>query len=264
MDTLLKINVQKILSIFAVSLNKGVIKEISDRQHNSFVLVKHGLVSYYQNGTHIRSDPDHVLLLPVQSTYRLVCDEACECLMIDFSIVDAEIPSDIRNYPITDLVMYANMFHQADNAWTFDRASTPIYCKSVLYRIISKLCDEFDSHTILKGKYACIKPSVKYMENHWNDPLINNDVLAKESNISNVYFRKIFRCVFGQSPMKYIQIKRIEKAKELLESDLMPVYAIAEAVGFSSVYHFSRVFKLETGVTPSDFRKRSSSDMDTI
>ena len=48
---------------------------------------------------------------------------------------------------------------------------------------------------------------------------------------------------------------RIEKAKQLLQSAELPIFIVAENVGIPDYNYFTRVFKEETGITPSLFRK---------
>ena len=58
--------------------------------------------------------------------------------------------------------------------------------------------------------------------------------------------------------MKYLSNIRIETAKHMLLSDNYSVSEIAESVGFSSVYSFSRSFKKTTGISPTDFLKENT------
>ena len=82
------------------------------------------------------------------------------------------------------------------------------------------------------------------------------DELAARAGVSRAHFIRRFRDVTGMSPHRYITLRRIEKAKELL---LMPRHeglaSIALDVGFSNQSHFTQVFHAVTGQTPSQFRR---------
>lgn len=67
------------------------------------------------------------------------------------------------------------------------------------------------------------------------------------SNISTVYFRKLFTKTFGISPIKYLKKIRMQKAKELLMADSGSISDIARLTGFTSISTFSKVFKAENG-----------------
>ena len=93
----------------------------------------------------------------------------------------------------------------------------------------------------------CIRLSV-IRSFQWGD-------LARRSNISEVYFRRVFKQMFGMSPVKYITQLRIEHAKTLLETYTFSVEKAAEMSGFSDVKYFGTVFKKQTGMLPSHFKR---------
>lgn len=72
------------------------------------------------------------------------------------------------------------------------------------------------------------------------------------------YFASLFKETTGQAPKHYVISERIRKAKYyLLEYDT--IEAVALRLGYTSVHYFSRNFKEMTGLTPTEFRLRSSS-----
>lgn len=80
---------------------------------------------------------------------------------------------------------------------------------------------------------------------------------AEELMVGYSYFRKLFKAYTGISPGQfYIQLK-IEKAKELLADQHIPIKEIAYELKFDSYFYFSKLFKEKTGLTPSAFRQRS-------
>ncbi|MBN1864426.1 MAG: helix-turn-helix domain-containing protein [Victivallales bacterium] len=73
--------------------------------------------------------------------------------------------------------------------------------------------------------------------------------------VNRDYLRHLFRKTVGESPINYLINRRLDAAKELLESTDIPVFQIAEAVGFSNTYYFCRLFKKHSKMTPTDFRR---------
>lgn len=79
---------------------------------------------------------------------------------------------------------------------------------------------------------------------------------AEQFNLAPNYFGNIVRRDMHISAQKYIQNKVIEKAKALLSDSSKSIDQVAEMLGFSYSNHFTRLFKNQTGETPSEFRKK--------
>ncbi len=79
--------------------------------------------------------------------------------------------------------------------------------------------------------------------------------LARRANVSRAHFIRRFRAVTGMSPHRYVTLRRIERAKELLSGPRPCLVQIALEVGFGSQSHFTQVFHAMTGQTPSQFHR---------
>jgi transcriptional regulator GlxA family with amidase domain len=80
--------------------------------------------------------------------------------------------------------------------------------------------------------------------------------LAKVALVSESHFIRTFRATFGETPNRYLQRRRVERAMFLLRSTARPVTDICLDVGFSSLGTFSRVFRDIVGEPPSAHRRR--------
>ncbi|KRF02459.1 hypothetical protein ASG89_24650 [Paenibacillus sp. Soil766] len=79
--------------------------------------------------------------------------------------------------------------------------------------------------------------------------------LAESINYSVPYFSSMFKKTTGESFVQYLTRLRVEKAKLLLLTTDQKTFEIAESIGFENYRSFNRIFKRETGVTPSDYRR---------
>jgi AraC-like DNA-binding protein len=80
--------------------------------------------------------------------------------------------------------------------------------------------------------------------------------LARVARTSPAHFSRQFRATFGESPHRYLQRRRVERAMELLRETGRPVTEICFDVGFSSLGTFSRTFRAIVGESPSAYRAR--------
>jgi AraC-like DNA-binding protein/mannose-6-phosphate isomerase-like protein (cupin superfamily) len=82
------------------------------------------------------------------------------------------------------------------------------------------------------------------------------ETLAQTISVSPSYLFRIFKRRMRVTPMHYRNLVRIDKARLLLLDRRFTVEEIAEHVGFEDGRYFSRTFKKETGLSPSEFRKK--------
>lgn len=80
--------------------------------------------------------------------------------------------------------------------------------------------------------------------------------LARIAHVSRAHFSRQFAATFGESPHRYLQRRRIERAMDLLRESDRPVTEICLDVGFNSLGTFSRTFREIVGESPSSYRAR--------
>lgn len=96
---------------------------------------------------------------------------------------------------------------------------------------------------------------IKYMESNYTLPL-SLDSLADFSGLSKYHLSREFKRYTGKSPNEYLIELRLSNAKFLLSSTMLPCYRIGELSGIQDFNNFVRLFKKETGYTPTQYRKR--------
>lgn len=95
----------------------------------------------------------------------------------------------------------------------------------------------------------------KIMEENFLNPVSLND-LAYLSGRSLSTFKRDFQAKYHTSPLKWIRNRRLDKAEKLLLETTLSVTDICYSTGFENITHFSKVFKIQFGVSPSEFRLR--------
>lgn len=91
------------------------------------------------------------------------------------------------------------------------------------------------------------------MDRAYAEPL-DVRAVAAVAHISPAHFSRCFRRVFGETPHRYLQRRRIERSMFLLRETDRSVTDICFEVGFTSLGTFSRTFKEIVGQTPSGYR----------
>jgi AraC-like DNA-binding protein len=100
--------------------------------------------------------------------------------------------------------------------------------------------------------YRRIVQAKLFIDERYAEP-IDVDNICGEAAFSKFHFIRLFKKVYGRTPHTYLAGVRIERAKELLDQG-MPVTDACYAVGFESPASFSRLFKRQTGSSPSAYR----------
>jgi AraC-like DNA-binding protein len=78
--------------------------------------------------------------------------------------------------------------------------------------------------------------------------------LANVASVSEAHFIRTFRATFGETPHRYLQRRRVERAMFLLRETKRTITDICLDVGFTSLGTFSRTFREIVGVNPTDYR----------
>jgi AraC-like DNA-binding protein len=95
------------------------------------------------------------------------------------------------------------------------------------------------------------------MDRDYAEPL-DIPTLARIAHVSEAHFIRVFRSTFGETPHRYLQRRRIERAMFLLRETEESVTDISIDVGFSSLGTFSRTFTEIVGEPPTTYRWRAA------
>lgn len=98
--------------------------------------------------------------------------------------------------------------------------------------------------------------SVKMYLAYHCDQEVSLEQLSHVAKMSKYYLIGLFKQAYGMTPVKYHQLLRIEKAKEMIQFSNIPLKQIAEKVGYSDIHSFSRTFRKVEGVPPSYYRPK--------
>ena len=93
------------------------------------------------------------------------------------------------------------------------------------------------------------------MDRTYAEPL-DIPALARIALTSEAHFSRTFKETFGETPHRYLQRRRVERAMFLLRRTEKDVTEVCLDVGFNSLGSFSRTFRSIVGESPSEFRRQ--------
>ena len=236
----------------------GRIVNVDGRHSDACIFILTGSCAYeFENGGFSVKAGD-ILYLANNSSYKMTvgngeykviyCDfeyAASDDIKRQSFVCTPRNPSEAEN-------IFKRMF-RIHNSASGERFNS---CMACLYSILAIIADSRDSGDSGSRVNRKMKEAKMFIERNAFDPSFSVYSAAAHSEMSEAYFRRLFRSIYHMPPSKYIKLLRVERAKKLLSYQFMTISDCASQCGFSSVQYFTRVFREMTGITPSQFRKQ--------
>jgi AraC-like DNA-binding protein len=147
------------------------------------------------------------------------------------------------------------LFNRAIDVVKNGLKSSQVYLSGMLFHMLGLIISESKNKTLEKRLFQQIEQGkIIFNENVFND--IKIEEIASKLNLGYTSFRLNFKKITGDTPAKYFNNLKINKAKQLLLETPNSIKEISYMLQFSSIEHFSTLFKKTTGETPRDFRMR--------
>lgn len=102
-----------------------------------------------------------------------------------------------------------------------------------------------------------LKGILSYIGSHYQEKILLDDI-SEAFHLSPKYFSRYFKKQFGRSFTEYLNAYRIEQSLTLLEQEKCSISDAALLSGFESLSYYVKVFKTVMGMTPGEYRRRSS------
>jgi AraC-like DNA-binding protein len=137
-----------------------------------------------------------------------------------------------------------------------------LLCSSAMLQILLHIANEYRSQVTAaqdgkNTKYGNEKLQIMltYLQQHYQTK-VTGDGIESDLHMNFDHLNRIFKKDTGITIFEYLQLLRINRAKEYLVTTDMRIYEVATTCGFSNEYHFNRVFTKNTGITPLKYRTR--------
>lgn len=164
-------------------------------------------------------------------------------------IVDKDIIIPITNELLTILNDLENK--------NFKGITQKIYLKAKVFELLALQIENYknsDTNNLMVSKtikklYLVRQIIIDKLEQNFSINQLSKKVLLNEFELKSEFKR-----IFGYSIKKFSAMEKMNKAKSLLSNTQLPIYQIAEDVGYKNATHFSAAFKKSFGLTPKKFR----------
>lgn len=103
----------------------------------------------------------------------------------------------------------------------------------------------------------CVEQAIEYIRERYHKS-ITLDEVSRQVNVSPYYFSKLFKEETGENFIDYLTSMRMDKAKELLMKTDKSMKEICGQVGYQDPNYFSRAFKKNVGITPTEYKEGKS------
>jgi AraC-like DNA-binding protein len=114
---------------------------------------------------------------------------------------------------------------------------------------------ESGSHSVAVALLAHLRRARDHIDRNYRQPL-DLDGLARVAGVSKYHFARSFEAAYGETPIRYLTRRRIERAQDLLRVANLTVTEVCMAVGFASLGSFSARFSRLVGESPTAYRNR--------
>ncbi|HEY5570103.1 MAG TPA: two-component regulator propeller domain-containing protein [Bacteroidales bacterium] len=101
-----------------------------------------------------------------------------------------------------------------------------------------------------------IKRTTKYVEDHIADSELSVEEMSRDLGMSRGHLYKKLTVITGKSPIEFIRVIRLKRAALLLQESQLNISEVAYKVGFNNPKYFSKYFKEEFGVLPSEYHHK--------
>ncbi|MBR5527893.1 MAG: helix-turn-helix transcriptional regulator [Clostridia bacterium] len=221
---------------------------VAGREFNSLSLRISGKAAFEVGQHAYTAKANDITFMPAGVGYRTRVDESGSMYLIQFKTQ----PVRIYNGPIISCVTnpeIAAAFSELCDIYSSD-GENRYKCMSLIYSLFDMM--NRPVHPIPKR----MRVAKSFIDNNFSSP-ISVASLAKDAELSEVYFRNEFKKYFSKSPLAYLKTVRVNNAKQLLRSGNCTISEIAVMCGFESISYFSYEFKRMTGISPTEYKNKN-------
>lgn len=221
-------------------------RHMAGRRLHGFIIKLKGATEYAAGENRWLLEAGQILYVPQGSAYQIRQVEPGYSYVVNFTCPVEMQMGKLPLPPEMDITQAAEKLLRS-----YQKGS--VYgALGCLYGILEK--------TDLAGRYVSprekqlLEPVIAYLQAHLTEPDLDVGGLAELAGVSQVYLRRIFKKQQGVSPAGYVIRQRLQLAQALLlGGEQLTVAQVANMAGFRDPLYFSRLFKQQLGLSPTEY-----------
>lgn len=212
----------------------------------------------------LEPDEMHIMNIHIDPRFIWMCENIISSRRVMEIFFNREKTFENRfsaDSPITKYI--ANLMLKIEREFIEQKDSFETIIKLHIFEVLTCFIRHFGpekenakTYPLTYEKFLYINRAIDYIENHFSEPL-TLEKLSQIAGFSQTYFGTLFKRMMGLSPWDYINLKRINHARELLTTTNMTIDCISHESGFNNTTLFNRLFKKTIGLTPSEVRSHT-------
>ena len=231
-------------------------KTAQERPFHAISYRIYGDAAYELNGEILRTKNADILFVPANLKYTK--DTQAELFYVIHFQCDELQGNKLMRMSPPDPEEFRKLFERLYYVQTKKEVAYEHETKELFYRLVMNIERSWANSTEDAGKDRLSK-GIKIIHERYTQSDFSVEALAREVNMSETYFRRLFQKAMGVGPKEYVSGLRYELALELLESGYYSVAEVGERCGFMNAYYFSTFIKRMSGKTPSELMRFGSS-----
>lgn len=252
-------NVNLVMSYIDENTRYPMIRTVP-RKYHALTFVKEGTEHYKGENIDITTSPGRILFIPKGTNYNIYSDsEYTDNICIDF---DTSEPLGISPflYKPSNPDKFKKLFNDLEAYFKLNSARSPLGVIHGFYGILCELQESMRASYQPSWQIKRVLAAEQYIGSNFTNPDLSASEIANYAGLSTRYFSELFKEHFSETPMKYVSQKRINHAKQLLDTGFYSVSEISRICGYNDIYCFSKAFKKSEGVSPTEYVRLSSEE----
>ena len=227
-------------------------RQMHSRRTHALFLKLQGTTEYHIDGQTLLLNEGEVLLVEKGSSYSIRGLNPGYSYIINFEC-DCPFPQSLRKLPLPQGFDIRPLAEKLYRSWQKEHMYAAL---AAVYQLLdATAAAEAQKSYISPREKERLEPVMDYLKQHLTDPELKLETLPPLAGVSDAYLRRIFKKQYGTAPAGFVLQERMRLAKQLLSSgETLQIAQVAAKIGYNDPLYFSRIFKKQTGMTPSEYR----------